>query len=340
MSTITPPQSPGESPAAMFLHDVFIRRDETARIVAPRVLFFGVVAFVVCLIEYNTPAGFQVTFELTPYEVAGAVLGMLLVLRTNEGLSRWTEGRRLWGGIVNQSRNLAIIASRYGPPIPAWRESIIRWTIAYAHVCRRSLRGERTLPEVAALLGPETASTLAAAEHMPTAAAAVIAEQLSTAARNGGMEPILVAQADRCRAELIDLIGGCERISKTPLPNAYALTIRRFIFVFLLLLPFGLIPKLDSDRERPGIQEVDKSRMWQTPLVTMLVAFPLLVIDQIGEELQQPFLRSRINHLHLDQITSTIEANLLAIPASTPPPTATTGAVPPPFESRDKPGPS
>ena len=64
--------------------------------------------------------------EVTPFEVAGGALSLLLVLRTNAGYDRWWEGRRLWGGIVNQSRNLAIAALSYGPDDPAWRDRFVR----------------------------------------------------------------------------------------------------------------------------------------------------------------------------------------------------------------------
>ncbi|HEV7223249.1 MAG TPA: bestrophin family ion channel, partial [Pirellulales bacterium] len=51
---------------------------------------------------------------------------------------------------------------------------------------------------------------------------------------------------------------------------------------------------------------------WLTPLVTVLVAYPLLALDQIGAELQQPFSKASLNHLPLDEICATIEGNLLA----------------------------
>ena len=97
------------------------------------------------------------SIEVGPHEVAGALLGLLLVLRTNAGYERWWEARKLWGGIVNQSRNLAMAALAYGPDDPAWREQIVRWTAAFAHVARASLRGERDVPELVALLGREEA---------------------------------------------------------------------------------------------------------------------------------------------------------------------------------------
>jgi putative membrane protein len=74
-------------------------------LIMPGVILFGLLAATICLVEYLTPPTFSVAVDVTAYEIGGAILGMLLVLRTNEGLSRWWEARKLWGGIVNQCRN-------------------------------------------------------------------------------------------------------------------------------------------------------------------------------------------------------------------------------------------
>src|SRR5262249_13770126 len=52
---------------------------------------------------------------------------------------------------------------------------------------------------------------------------------------------------------------------------------------------------------------------WLTPLVTMLVAFPILALDEIGVELQNPFSTLRLNHLPLDKICENLERNLTAL---------------------------
>ena len=49
------------------------------------------------------------------------------------------------------------------------------------------------------------------------------------------------------------------------------------------------------------------------PVVTVLVAIPLLAIDKIGTELQSPFATDHLNHLPLDDICATIEGDLLAL---------------------------
>ncbi len=298
---------------SQFWREAATVHDTATILIIPFVLLFGLIATVVVLVEYYTPPDFRISVEITPYEVGGAILGMLMVLRTNEGLSRWWEARKLWGGIVNQCRNIAVAALAYGPKDPAWRAAIIRWTITFAHACRHSLRGEREIPEIAELVGNTEAENIASAQHMPGHIVLVMARILRVAVDRMGMDRFSFIQIDKERMTLIDHIGGCERILKTPMPRAYSITIRRFIFAFLFLLPFCLIPKLDREHSDLKLDEVDRSRMWLTPLVTMLVAFPLLALDRIGSELQNPFGLKNLNHLDLDGITTTIEQNLLAL---------------------------
>jgi ion channel-forming bestrophin family protein len=291
-------------PAAHFWREAWAIEGSITPHVAGLVVAFGAyAAAVMAVAAYAEQAyGVEIGVTIAPYEVAGAILGLLLVLRTNAGYDRWWEARRLWGGIVNQSRNLALTALAYGPRDPAWRDDMVRWTVAFAHAARRSLRGERELHEVAALLGPVAADTLAAADHPPSAAAAHLAALLRRAADAGELSGWAFQQADRERAALIDHVGGCERILKTPLPDVYAINIRRFLLLFLAALPFALLHKL----EPAGL----------TPVATMLVAYPLLSLDRIGAELQNPFSTGAVNHLPLDDICATIERNLLALAAA------------------------
>jgi putative membrane protein len=52
---------------------------------------------------------------------------------------------------------------------------------------------------------------------------------------------------------------------------------------------------------------------WIPGLVTALVAYPLLAIDQIAVQLENPFSPKNLSHLPLDSICETIEGNLLAL---------------------------
>ena len=268
--------------------------------VMPFVFMFGLAASGICGISWLVERLFEVRVALAiaPFEFAGAALGLLLILRTNAGYDRWWEARQLWGGIVNQSRNLVIGAMAYGPNDLEWREKIVRWAAVFPHVARLSLRGELPSSEVANLVGSEDARRVATAEHMPSFVASILGDLLHEARETLGMDGFAFIQVDRERALLIDHIGACERIAKTPLPRAYSINIRRLIVFFLLTLPFSLLHLLDND--------------WLVPFITMLVAYPVLSLDQIGVELENPFSTSSLNHLPLDDISAGIERNLLA----------------------------
>jgi ion channel-forming bestrophin family protein len=268
--------------------------------VMPFVLTFGLAASGICGISWLVETQFQVRIALAiaPFEFAGAALGLLLIIRTNAGYDRWWEARKIWGGIVNQSRNLAISAMAYGPTNSEWRGKIVRWTAVFPHVARLSLRGEQPSSEITNLVGPEHADQIATADHMPSFVALKLGDFLREACEQLEMDRFAFMQIDRERALLIDHIGACERILKTPLPRAYSINIRRFIVAFLFMLPFSLLHLLDND--------------WLIPFITMIVAYPILSLDQIGVELENPFSTSNLSHLPLDDISAAIERNLLA----------------------------
>jgi putative membrane protein len=262
-----------------------------------RVVLFGIYALLICGNDWVGHHHSELEIGLAPYEVLGAALGLLLVLRTNAGYERWWEGRKLWGGIVNQCRHLGVLMVSYGPEDSAWRERSVRLTAAFPHATRQSLRDERSLPEVEALLGPKEAQRIAGAWHMPGDVALLIADQLRVACDQYGMDRFVFLEADRDLALLLEYVGGCERIRKTPLPRAYSIQIRQFLVLFLLTLPFALLKKVGS----------------LTPVVTVLAAYPLLSLDEIGNALQKPFSSRSLNHLPLDDICRTIEQDLLAM---------------------------
>ena len=272
--------------------------------VMPLVLTFGLIAGATCVVSWviEKPLQVRLALAVAPFEFVGAVLGLLLVLRTNAGYDRWWEARKLWGGIVNQSRNLVISALAYGPTDSQWRESLVRWTAAFPHVARHSLRGEKPSSEVSSLLGPSGLSQIATADHMPSFVALKLAGLLREACDKMDMDKFAFVQIDRERALLIDHIGACERILKTPLPRLYSIKIRRFIVLFLLTLPLALIHRLDGNWGD-----------WFVPFITMLVAYPLLSLDQIGVELENPFSSTNLSHLPLNDISATIERNLFGV---------------------------
>ena len=281
-------------PESSFWFDVFPRdplsHKYVRRVVRSLLPFIGfaILAYVLDRFTHLT-----VDIGVAPYEVAGGVLGVFLVLRTNSGYDRWWEARKLWGGITNQCRSLATAATAYGTD-PAWKAEIVCWITLFAHATRRHLRGEHELPEAMRLIRGPLAASLARSPHPPQMVAMHIARLLREGSESGQMPEAILMQMERDRISLLDFMGGCERIVKTPLPRAYNTVIRQFLVLFLVTLPFGILQKVT----------------WMVPFITAFVGFPLLALDEIGTELQNPFSVDHVNHLPLEQICQTIEDNL------------------------------
>jgi putative membrane protein len=276
------------------------RGSVTPRIFSSLLLMTCYCLLIVALDQYWRPLQH---LAVTPFEYTGVVLGLVLVFRTNTGHERWWEARKLWGGIVNQSRNLVIQALNYsggfneGPQQSLWRKEIVKWTIAFSFTSREFLRNSKNLDDLTDLLSQQDLDALKSSYHMPLFVASKIAFLLQQARLNHLIDGFIIDKMEGQRILLIDHMGGCERILKTPMPVVYAIKARRFILIFLLLLPFSLIENL-------GFSAV---------FIYFLVAYPLLSLDRIGIELQNPFDTKNLSHLPLHRICDSIKIHCLAL---------------------------
>ncbi|MDP2903169.1 MAG: bestrophin family ion channel [Methylovulum sp.] len=288
-----------ESPG--FLRGALMWRGSvTPRILPSLLLMTCYCLVIVALDQYWRPLPH---FAVTPFEYTGVVLGLVLVFRTNTGHERWWEARKLWGGIVNQSRNMVIEALSYGevlnigPQESLWRKEMVKWTVAFSFAARESLRNGKNFDDLTDLLGEQELEALKSAVHKPLFVAGKIAALVQQARLSQHIDGFIFGKLEGQRILLIDHIGACERILKTPMPLVYAIKARRFILIFLLLLPFSLIENL-------GFSAV---------FIYFLVAYPLLSLDRIGIELQNPFATQNLSHLPLHTICDSIKLHCLAM---------------------------
>ncbi|MGZ5028766.1 MAG: hypothetical protein ACXWE9_13290, partial [Methylobacter sp.] len=184
-----------------------------------------------------------------------------------------------------------------GPEQRLWRTEILKWTITFSFAVRESLRNGRNFDKLTDLLSKQELEALKSATHMPMFAANKIASLVQQARAGNYIDGFAFMGLEGQRILLVDYLGGCERILKTPMPLVYAIKARRFILTFLLLLPFSLIENL-------GFSAV---------FIFFLVAYPLLSLDRIGIELQNPFATKNLSHLPLDTICEAIKLHCLAL---------------------------
>ncbi|WP_277458493.1 bestrophin family ion channel [Methylococcus capsulatus] len=86
-----------------------------------------------------------------------------------------------------------------------------------------------------------------------------------------------------------EICGGCERIQKTPIPYSYSLFLKKFIFLYIVSMPFCFVPEF---------------HYW-TALITTLVFYVLASLELIAEEIENPF-GDDANDLPTDEIAANI----------------------------------
>jgi putative membrane protein len=144
-------------PGSAFWREAFAVRGAATRRVLPRAVVFALVAGLVSFMHRAFP---WIAVRADVMEASGLVLGLLLVFRTAAGYDRWWEARKLWGAIVNQSRNLVVDARAHGPLEDGWQDAAGRWIAALARAVRGTLQDRRDLPEIAMSARRESARSV------------------------------------------------------------------------------------------------------------------------------------------------------------------------------------
>jgi putative membrane protein len=209
------------------------------------------------------------------FSLLGVILSIVLVFRTNSAYERWWEGRKLWGTLVNHSRNLAI---QLDVVLPAedytMRASFAQLIAAFAFALSGHLRGKADPSTLIGTANDEDCDLSASPpEHVPAHIARVIIRRICELRNSGAIDGFdLLATKPHTQA-LLDVAGGCERIRKTPIPFSYSVFIKLFILAYAAILPVGLVPEY-------GYLAV--------PLV-MLIVFALLGLELMAAEIEDPF---------------------------------------------------
>lgn len=227
------------------------------------------------------------------FSFLGVVLSILLVFRTNSAYDRWWEGRKQWGALVNHCRNLAVVAHTTLPPEDGKSRAYLATHISnFCIAFKEHLRKGPKLEELINLSDKDRA-VYEQKKHLPNHISYEI-HQLVHAAHK--QESITLGDYLHFKPHLqalLDILGACERIKKTPIPFSYAVYIKIFILAYGVLLPFALFNSFG---------------LW-TPLIVMFVFFAFMGIELLAEEIEDPFGLD-CNDLPTGDISHTIKRNV------------------------------
>ncbi len=244
---------------------------------------------------------FPISLPSTVHTLVGVAFGLLLVFRTNSSYDRFWEGRKLWGGIVNETRNLIRSIEALLISAPHLRREIAIWMLGFCYGGMNILRGKKDIGPISKFIGEEELKQALASPHPALYCAKKISLILQKAKTDGIITDVEQVNIDQNTQLLIDYLGGCERIHKTPLPFAYVVHLRRALVIYSFTLPFVLL---------------NDAQIWITPFETMFLAYVFFGIEEIGVEIEDPFGEDE-NDLPLEDICESIYKNtegLLSVP--------------------------
>lgn len=223
----------------------------------------------------------------------GILLSLLLLFRTNTAYDRFYEGRRAWGTLVNNSRNLAAYLNAILPSDRADDRFFYTKMIAnFAFSLENHLRnGQKSN-------GLEAADTSGLSElthydHVPNGIVAQLQLRTEHLYREGVFTDAHLINLNTMLLVFLDVAGICERIKSTPIPFSYSFFIKVFILMYIFVLPFMII---------------DEYGYLTIPAV-LAVSYILVGLELIGEEIEQPFGMDH-NDLPLNQISQNIRLNV------------------------------
>lgn len=202
------------------------------------------------------------------HSMLGFVISLLLVFRTNTAYDRWWEGRKLWGALVNNSRNLAM---KLAVMLKDAEDKAIMAKLlpAYAQVLNLHLKSVTVSHE---LFDDETLFPRSY-QHKPNQIAKNIMERINTFYKEGKLTGDQLITLNAEVQSLTDICGACERIKNTPIPYSYSVFIKKFIFFYVMSLPFGYVFQLGY---------------YVIPVV-IFIFYVLASLELIAEEIEEPF---------------------------------------------------
>jgi len=258
-------------------------KSDTVRILWKELLYIAVLTALITFLELHFYPKSSVLKNLTSvYSLLGFVISLLLVFRTNTAYDRWWEGRKLWGSVVNDTRNLSSLLSSLDLNA-AERRQYVELITAFSKSMKEHLR--RNKLELSFPLDES-----AKAGNQPLWIAHELRKSLHELRVTDRIDPIQWQQLSRHLDNLIDSLGACERILNTPIPFSYSLFFKKFIFIYVVTMPLAF---------------VELFQYWSV-LISTFVFYALVSMEILAEEIEDPFGMDD-NDLPLDEICERIE---------------------------------
>lgn len=273
---------------------VSLHKTDTLKILFPTIFLVGIYCYGVYYLEVeylhlNSKSSISNIGMI--HSLLGFVLSLLLVFRTNTAYDRWWEGRKLWGKLVNDSRNFVIKINSILPENDVKnRTQIAKYLRFFPYFLASHLSKESTR-----LVLDEDFSDLQKElqHHPPAELVFLLTKKLYQLKKENKISYTEMLFLDTQLSGFLDVCGGCERIKNTPIPYSYSSFIKKFIIFYVMALPVANVVNLGC---------------FMIP-ITMFVYYVLMSLELIAEEIEDPFNNDE-NDIPMEAISQNIERSI------------------------------
>ena len=299
------------------------------------VIFAAWSAIVTAAHQWLSPKGVDISLPIAPLSTIGVAVAFYIGFKNNQAYDRYWEARKIWGGIVNASRSFAnltltLVSSDHSEKVvdqdfvTRQQRGLIYRQLAWMHALRFQLRRKTPFgfaPTGAARRFMQETNVNAMREQLEE----LLEEQELTVAceRVNSATQIMRLQGEHLRKlcdewklltefrllaltdlvnEMYTLQGKCERIKNTPFPRQYAYFSLVFTYIFVTLLPFGIVREMSRS---------EASLVWLTVPLAAVISWIFYTMETVGDASEDPF-ENFMTDVPMTALCRTIEIDLLA----------------------------
>lgn len=293
-------------------------------------LYAGAICFAFYFLEFRS-----IDIPFQPISVIGIAVAFYIGFKNAQSYDRFWEGRKIWGGIVNYSRTWAVqvisfVRSGNQEEDKNWHNQMIHRHIGWINALRVQLRqprswslkenssvermfdrhGERnpSCNEAYNYINKREFVDLRQRVNPATHLVKNQAQDITTLKEKGIIDGFQEDQLHSILEEFYNLQGKAERIKNTPFPRQYGFFSRVFTWIFILLLPFGLLDVFEDDAVISAEDPADLYVFLMIPF-SVLISWIFITMEKVGDNSEDPF-EGRINDVPMTALCRTIEIDI------------------------------
>lgn len=296
-----------------------------------------------------------------PIALVGTAVAFIIGFKNNATYDRLWEARKIWGGIVNSSRSWSIMVKDYitnekasekvsSEELHNIKLTIIKrhvaWMAAHRHILRQPkpwevsnerkenaeynermyiVEKQNTAEELMRdYISTEELEYLSKKKNKATQLIALQSKHIRELKEKGLIWEFAHLEMQNLLVEFYTLQGKNERIKNFPYPRQFATLNYLFVWIFILLLPFGVMEEFDKignellkmSEEVPNwtvqfiYEVIARNFVWLTIPFSVIISWVFHTMERIGEVTENPF-EGTANDIPITSMARGIEIDLL-----------------------------